>query len=457
MKDYPKMASPYNKQSVESQFRLMALPRYLAHRLGVYHHPGLRRLYRLAVRLLVQIYLSTLNVSIIAVTGTNGKTTTTRLIEKTIRNAGYHVGACTTEGVTHNGQLVWKGDASGVYGALKAAQCPHINVLVLETARGGIIKYGTGFRHCLAGIVTNVYEDHMGFDGIDSIEQMAAVKAAVAEHVAKKGTLVLNADNHWTRRMAKKSRAPAIYFTTGNDDGQFERLFFIRDHCIYKRINLAETFVMDAREIPITYRNIVSYNVENVMATLACLEGIQPQLPIDWDSIKQSLSSFGTDPKDNFNRFCILSFSKDQVILTRSKNPESCRRDMKIVERLRKQGHFKHVVGIMSGVGNRQQCFHEEMSEIAASTCDYFFIRPPQQNFLRGKTEEEIVKLVASSIPKERIISTRQSSLPEVIALSRKRLDGKILFIVLNIYIEEKIDFFDALKEADSINQLPWE
>ena len=389
MKDCRKLDALHNKKSVEIQFCLTSLPRYVAHRLGFNHHPGFRRLYRLAVRLIAQIYLSTLNASIIAITGTNGKTTTTRLIEKIIRNAGYHVGACTTDGVTHNGQMVWKGDASGVYGALKAARSPHIDVLVLETARGGIIKYGTGFHHCLAGIVTNVYEDHMGLDGIDSIDQMAAVKATVAERVAKNGTLVLNADNDWTRRMAGKSRAPAIYFTTGNDDGQFERLFFMRDHCIYKRINQAETFVMDARKIPITYRNMLPYNIENVLAALACLEGIQPHLPIHWDSIERTLSAFGTDPQDNFNRFCLLTFNKDHVILTRSKNPESCHRDMQIVEQLRHRGNFHHVVGIMSGVGNRQQRFHEEMSEIAASACDYFFIRPPQQKYLRGKTEEE--------------------------------------------------------------------
>lgn len=443
-------------KTVEGLSRLKSLPRFVARRLGFNNHPGLRRLYRLTVRLIVQVYLSSLNVKIIAITGTNGKTITTRLIEKIIRDAGYRVGACTTEGVTHNGQLVWKGDASGVYGALKAAHCPNVDVLVLETARGGIIKYGTGYSNCQVGVVTNVHEDHMGLDGIETIAQMAAVKALVAERVSKKGALVINADNDWTCRMAQKSRAPAIYFTTGTDDGQFERLFFMRDHCIYKRINQAETFVMDARKIPITYRNMVSYNIENVLAALACLEGIEPQLPIDWDSVKQSLSAFGSDPRDNFNRFCILTFNKDQVILTRSKNPESCRRDMQIVEQLRKRGNFNHVVGVVSGVGNRQQRFHEEMSEIAASACDYFFIRPPQQKYLRGKSEEEILTLVASRIPKERIISNRQSGLPEVIELSRKRLEGKILFVVLNINIEERISFNEALKEADSVNQIPF-
>ena len=456
MKDCSKMNALFQKKALGIQARLMSLPRSVANGLGFNHHPGLKRLYRFAVRLIAQIHLGTSNANIIAVTGTNGKTTTTRLIEKIIRNAGYHVGACTTEGVMHNGRIVWRGDASGVYGALKAARCPHVDVLVLETARGGLIKYGAGFRQCLAGIVTNVYEDHMGLDGIHSIEQMAAVKAKVAEHVSKNGTLVLNADNVWTRRMAGKSRASAVYFTTGNDDGQFERIFFMRGHCIYKRINQAETFVMDARNIPITYRDMVSYNIENVLAALACLEGIQPQLPIDWDSIKRTLSAYGTDPQDNFNRFCLLTFNNDQVILTRSKNPESCRRDMQIVKQLQHRGNFNHVVGIMSGVGNRQQRFHEQMSEIAAAACDYFFVRPPQQKYLRGKTKEEIVKLVASRIPKERIISSRQCGLSEVIELSKERLEGKILFVVLNIYIEETISYSEALKEADAVNQLPF-
>ena len=411
-------------------------------------------MYRMAVRLVVQLNLKILDVPIIAITGTNGKTTTTRLIERIIGDAGYNMGVGTTDGASHNGRLVWDGDAAGVYGAWVASRCPDIDILVLETARGGIIKHGTGFYHCQVGVVTNVYEDHLGLDGITTIAQMAEVKASVAERVEKNGTLVLNADNAYVRRMAKKSRAGAIFFTTGGDDAQYERLFFLRGDCIYKRINRTETFVIDASTIPITYHNAVSYNTENVLAALACVEGIQRSLPIEWNSIKRTLISFGSDAKDNFNRFCMFAFSSDQVILTRCKNPESCRQDMKIVEQVRKNASFDHVVGIMSGIGNRQENFYKEMSAIAASICDYFFIRPPKPKYLRGKTGEEIVRLVASEIPKERILSYRQSTLPEIMDLSRKKLDGRILFVVLNINIEEKINFFEVSKAADSVNQL---
>ena len=434
--------------------RLTMLMRLGAQRLGINHHPKLRRSYNALVRVLVQTKLKYLNVPIIAVTGTNGKTTTTRMIERILRDAGYRVGAGTTEGATHNGRMVWDGDAGGMHGALKASTCPNVDVLVLETARGGIIKHGIAYRHCHVGIVTNVHEDHMGLDGIDTVEQMAEVKASVARRVKTTGTLVLNADNRYTRRMGNNTGASVIFFTTGSDDPRRQSLYFLRNHGIYRRINQAVTHLMDARDVPITLNGLVSYNVENVLAALACMEGIQSRLPIDQERIKHSLMNFGFDPEDNFNRFILLSFGQDKVILTRSKNPESCRRDMQIVQQLRQEGQFDHVIGIMSGIGNRQVRFHEEMSAIAAATCDHFFIRPPKSEYLRGKTNEEIIQLVASRISRKKIISYRQCGLSEVIAMAREQLSGRILFVVLNIYIEASIQFREAVKAADAVNQL---
>jgi cyanophycin synthetase len=430
---------------------MLSLARGIGQRLGINDNPNIRRLYRMAIRTTVQLRLRMLNLPIVAITGTNGKTTITRLVARLLRDSGYNVGACTTEGVTYNGQLVWRGDASWVYGILKAIRCPELDVLVLETARGGLIQYGTGFRRCHVGIVSNVYPDHLGLDGINTTDQLAKVKAIVAERVHRRGAVVLNADNPYTRSMASRSRATPIYFTTGEDITHYDRLFFMHGRRIFKRIDHVATFIMDADESPITFGNLVTYNTENVLAALACMEGLQPFLPLDWSLIGDSIKTFGSNPEDNFNRFIILNYKGDQVILTRCKNPESCRRDMRIVGQLRRKEGFDHVVGIMSGVGNRQERFHEEMAAIASAACDYFFIRPPQPKYLRGKTDEELVRLVTASIPKERIISTLQGGLEKVIALSREKLNGRILFVVLNIYIEQEIHFRSALQGADSV------
>ena len=449
MADYRKMKISPPQKTVERRSDRVSFPRRVAHRLGLNNRPGLKRFYCLAVRIFVQCYLNRLNVPIIAVTGTNGKTTTTRLMEKILRDAGYVVGACTTEGVTHDGHLVWAQDAGGVYGALKAAQCPKVDVLVLEAARGGMLQYGLGFSKCQVGIVTNVYEDHLGFDGVNTLEQMARVKALVARRVEKKGVVVLNAEDAHVRRMAITSPAAPIYFTTGNDDKRFENLFFRRGNRIYKRTGRTETVVINATDVAVTHGGLLTYNIANVMAALAGIEGLQQRLPVKAEHIRKSLMVFGAEAKDNFNRFCMLTFRRERVILNYSKNPESCRRDMEAIQRIKENEKFNHVVGILSGVGNRQEKYFQEMSTIAAATCDYFFVRPPKPKYLRGRTGEEIVRLVASCIPEDRIFSRCQSGLPEVIQLSRKKLAGKILFVVFYIILEEKINFFEIVKEAE--------
>jgi len=450
------MPSFYRRHRRNRVSRLAAQARSIAQRSGIGRSPTLKRFYRMVVRYWVRLCLMRTNVPIIAVTGTNGKTTTVRLLRRILIDAGYNVGACTTEGVTHNGTLFWKGDASWVYGILKAMRCPNIDILVLETARGGLIRYGAGFRRCQVGIVTNVYEDHLGLDGIDSLAQLVEVKAMVARRVHPNGTIVLNADNDASRRMADRTPAAPIYFTTGDDQPQYDRLFFIREHHIFKRMHRNIEYVMDIRSIATTYGGLVSYNTENALAAFACLEGIRAHFPIQRERIKRSLSDFGVNPGDNFKRFCLLTFGRDQVVLTRSKNPESCRRDMHIVEQLRRNLHFDHVVGIMSGIGNRQARFHKEMSRIAASACDYFFIRPPKVQYLRGKTPGQITRLIGAHIPDHKILSRQQCGLPEVVAMSRKMLGGRILFVVLNINIEERISFQDAVESADSVDRWPF-
>ncbi|MEJ2589422.1 MAG: Mur ligase family protein, partial [Deltaproteobacteria bacterium] len=178
--------------------------------------------YRLATKLIYKPAVTRLNVPIIAVTGTNGKTTVTRLLEKVYLDAGYNVGTCTTDGVSHNGALFLSGDLSWGYGAWKAAQCPDVDLLILETARGGIIRYGMGFRECQVGVVTNLFEDHLGFDGVDSLEQMADVKSTIPIHTHREGSIILNGDDADVRRMVDRSPASPIYFVTGNGHEEFE-------------------------------------------------------------------------------------------------------------------------------------------------------------------------------------------------------------------------------------------
>jgi cyanophycin synthetase len=390
-----------------------------------------------------------LNVPIIAITGTNGKTTTARLIERIYLDAGYNVGTCTTEGVTHNGELIWRGDASWGYGALDAAKCPNVDLLVLETGRGGIVRFGLGFRKCHVGIVTNLYEDHLGFDGINTIEEMAQVKSLIPKRTDPQGVVILNGDDNLVRQMAKKTRAAPIFFVVENDPNQFKRVFYLKKNSIYKRMDSNDEFVINVKDIPITYKGMLAHNIPNVMAALASLEGINKFLPTNKDSLEKTLTEFGNRPSDNFNRFGIVTFKGEKVILGFTKNPESCRREIEVIKRIRDFGRFVNVVGVLTAIGDRQENFYEEISALVAPVCDYFFIRPPKQKYLRGRKGEEIIRLLSSSIPREKIISDRQSSLPEVISMSKGMLAGPTLFVIFWPFAEAEIDFQEILNEAN--------
>jgi cyanophycin synthetase len=413
-------------------------------------YPGKRKtIDQLVVKWFIRSYVAMLRIPVIAITGTNGKTTVSRLIEKTLLNAGYNVGSCNTEGVNHNGVQIWKGDASWGYGVWKAARCPNVDLLVVETARGGIVRYGLGFKRCQVGVVTNVYEDHLGFDGINSLEEMAEVKSTIPQHTDIRGSIVLNGDDAFVRDMACRSRAAPIYFVLRNDYKKFDRVFYLKDSCIFKKNkNEDESCVMDIKDIPITFGGKLNFNIANVMAALAAVEGIQRFVPIKIKSIKKTLKEFGNSPFDNMNRFCMVTFKGESVVLSYSKNPESYRNDIEVIKRIMINGNFENSVGVLTGPGNRKEKYYKEISEIVAPVCDYFFIRPPKQQYLRCRNGEEIVKLFSESIPGDKILSEKQSSLSEVISLSKEKLEGRTLFIVFYAALEADIDYLDVINDS---------
>jgi cyanophycin synthetase len=348
--------------------------------------------------------------------------------------------------------LIWRGDASWAYGAWEAAKCPNVDLLVLETGRGGILRFGLGFRKCHVGIVTNLYEDHLGFLGINTIEEMAQVKSLIPKRTDPQGVVILNGDDHLVRKMAKTTWASPIFFVVEDDPDQFRRVFYLKENCIYKRMDGNDEFVTNVMDIPITYKGMLAYHIPNVMAALAALEGIKKFIPINKDSLEKTLTEFGNNPSDNFNRFGIVTFQGEKVILGFSKNPECCRREIEVVKRIRDFGRFVNVVGVLTAVGDRQEKYYEEISELVASVCDYFFIRPPMQKYLRGRKGEEIISLLSSSIRREKILSDRQSSLPEVISISKGMLAGPTLFVIFFPLAEAEIDSWEILNEGNFYN-----
>ena len=157
-------------------------------------------------------------VPIVSVTGTNGKTTTVRLIAHILRRAGLHVGMTSTDGVYIDGDLVHAADASGPRSAEMVLGDPTVQAAVLETARGGIVRRGLGYDRADVAVVTNISNDHLGNDGIDTLDDLVTVKSLVAEQITYRGQLVLNADDQHSaglaQRPAVRDRDPVVrYFS----------------------------------------------------------------------------------------------------------------------------------------------------------------------------------------------------------------------------------------------------
>src|SRR3954464_6006626 len=152
-------------------------------------------------------------IPVVAVTGTNGKSTTVRMVAQILARRGLTVGFTSTSGVYVGGERGYKGAASGPISARMVLGDPMVDVAVLETARGGILREGLGFDRCDVGCVLNISDDHLGLKGVNSLEDLAAVKSVVTEAVSRRGVSVLNADDPHTLRIARHARGRIAYFS----------------------------------------------------------------------------------------------------------------------------------------------------------------------------------------------------------------------------------------------------
>ena len=212
-------------------------------------------------------------IPIIAVTGTNGKTTTTRLIAHIVKNNGYRVGFTTSDGVYIQNSMLLKGDTTGPISAEFVLKDPTVEFAVLETARGGILRSGLGFGHCDIAVITNIQEDHLGISDIHTLDDLARVKAVVLNSVKNDGWAILNADNKHCVKIGKDVRCNVAYFSLD------EKNPVIKDHCqkggiaaIYENGFITikkgdwKIRIEKVTHVPITFNGTVSFMTQNVLA-----------------------------------------------------------------------------------------------------------------------------------------------------------------------------------------------
>ncbi len=334
-------------------------------------------------------------IPLVAVTGTNGKTTTTRLIAHMAQKAGKNVGYTTTEGIYINGHVIAEGDCSGPQSAKTILADPIVDFAVLECARGGILRAGLAFDECDISIITNITEDHLGIDDIHTLEDYAQVKEVVARSTSDDGYTILNADDDLVYKMRKIVSSNVILFST---DKTNER---IAKHCLvggtavciqdgYFVLKNGQTVirVMAIHHAPITFGGKAEFMIANVLPAIAA--GIASGFTLE--DIRSALTSFIPSPELTPGRMNLFEYVHCQLMLDYAHNAsgfDAIQKYMINVEASRK-------ICIIGATGDRRDEDIRNLGKYAARIFDEIIIRHDING--RGRTNEEMTKLIMEGI-----------------------------------------------------------
>jgi len=390
---------------------------------------------------------SSARIPIIAVTGTNGKTTTTRLMAHMVKTMGYKVGYTTTDGIYIQNQLMLRGDCTGPVSAEFVLKDPAIDFAVLETARGGILRAGLGFHNCDIAIVTNIAEDHLGLQDIDTIEQLTRVKAVVPASVLPDGYAILNADNKYAVSMAKECVCNIAYFSMNENNP------IIKEHI--NKGGLAAVYengyvtickgtwkirIEKAVNIPLTFGGRATYNIANVLPTL--LAGFIRNFKIE--DMRVALQTFIPGPAQTPGRMNIFRFKNFELMVDYAHNTSGFEAIGEMLSKI----DANHV-GVIAGVGDRRDEDTIGLGRQAAKMFDEIVIR--QDKNLRGRTEDEIIELIKRGIrevdPNKKVTSFKRESDAIDFAIKNAR-KGTFLTICSDV-VPAALDQILALKEAE--------
>jgi len=388
-------------------------------------------------------------IPIVAVTGTNGKTTTTRLIAHLAKMKGYHVGYTTTDGVYIQNQLVMEGDCTGPVSAEFVLKDPTVDFAVLECARGGLLRAGLGFHYCDIGIVTNVAADHLGLKGINTIEQLARVKGVVPETVLPEGYAILNADDELVYAMRKNVKSHVALFSMDENNPHIISMQKVGGlSAVYENGYITickgawKIRVVKAVNVPLTFGGRATFMIQNILPAVltAYVRGFSI------DDIKLSLETFIPSPSQTPGRLNLFNFQNFQVLLDYAHNPAGLRALQRMVEKM--DATVK--VGIIAGVGDRRDEDTNEIGAIAAEMFDEIIIR--QDKHLRGRSEEELIGLLMEGIkmkdPNKKV--TVIPSEREAIKFAITNAQKDSLIIMCSDVVPDALELVKKFKEEEA-------
>lgn len=346
---------------------------------------------------------------IVAITGTNGKSTTSRMVAHMAKVAGHTVGLTTSNGIYVGGKLIEEGDTTGPRSARTVLMDTEVDFAVLETARGGMLREGLAFEECMVGAVLNVQEDHLGMKGIHTIEDLAWVKSMVIESVKRTGHRVLNADDEMTLGMREKGRGTLILFsrqglsnphvaghvqaggtalisahpltasplTASQSQNEGEWLILCEGN--------RQTPLIAVQDIPATLKGLAQFNIENSLAAAA----IGFAAGLELETITEALKTFQTSFEENPGRLNFYHEHPFTVLMDYAHNPSGLTHIGNMIAGMREQ--HGRVIGVLSGTGDRRDQDILQLGKIAGGIFDELIIKDDDP---RGRKTGEAAQLL---------------------------------------------------------------
>jgi len=388
-------------------------------------------------------------VPVIAVTGTNGKTTTVRLTSHLLRTHGLRVGMTNTDGVYVNGRQTDSGDCSGPRSARNVLAHPDVDAAVLETARGGMLREGLAFDRCHVAVVTNIgMGDHLGLNYISTVEDLAVLKRVIVQNVATSGTAVLNATDPLVARMAVNCPGDVIFFgldthhpIIATHRAQGKRVLFVEDDHIVA-MQGQHSVRIPLSEVPVTRSGAIAFQIENAMASIAAAWAIN----IPWETICKGLATFVSDIQGVPGRFNVFEYKGATVIADYGHNPDAIKALVQAVTNLPAQ---KRSV-VISGAGDRRDDDIREQTRIIGDAFDEVVLY--QDACQRGRVDGEVLKLLRQGLEGAKRTRQVDEIYGEFLAIDKamERLNQGDLCLILIDQVEEALAHITQRVEAAS-------
>jgi len=408
-------------------------------------------------------------IPIAAITGTNGKTTTSRMLAHILKMAGRTVGQTSTDGVYIDGKLSVSGDMTGPVSAQMILRDPSVDAAVMEVARGGMLRSGLGFQQCDVACCLNVTADHLGLRGIDTLEQLAVVKRVPIE--IAKDAAVLNADDPLCLQMADYTDAARLSYVTMNPAHPLVKkhiraggqAFVLEEgmngHMIAIYDNDGHTPLVWTHLIPATIEGRAMHNVQNAMFAAA----LAYNMDISLEDIRHGLRTFDSTFFQAPGRMNIYNEHPFRVILDYAHNPAAVKAMCQLVDRFEPEG--RRII-VISAPGDRRDEDIRDIAEIAAGHFDHFICRCDDNR--RGRGEDEIAVMLKNKLLEEGVSADRIEVIPDEQEATSRALEmseaGDLVLVLADnikrtwkqiIYFNSGAKIEDATKKAPTHVDLP--